>query len=130
MEFPRAGYWEPIIAQISRQNGNFPMAWSTTDAVRSFKYAVGVSECDAAQISAIQADNRVLLFDESLLFSTFGSLPGAARNNINKFLTDAGIDPANNAEVMHDLWSRVSAVVDFKSIDQLLAKLQHDIDNP
>lgn len=129
-EFPRPNFWEPIILEISRANGNFPCAWSTTDALRAFKYAVGVAECDATQLAAVQADNRMNVFDESLLFTTFGSLNGAVRNKINLFLDSAGIARPDSNEVLHDLWSRISEVVDFKTVDQLLEKLQFEIDNP
>jgi hypothetical protein len=127
VEFPRVNFWEPEIQQVSRANGNFPSAWSSTDAVRSFKYAVGVSECTTAQLAAVQADSGINVFDESILFDTFGSLNGAVRNKINSFLDQTGISRPNQNEVLHDLWTRISAVVDFKSIDDLLAKLDEDI---
>lgn len=113
--------------EISRANGNFKCVWSTTDAIRAFKYAVGVAEVDAAQLAVIEADARMNVFDESLLSGTFGSLNGAVRNKINTFLDGAGVTRPANSEVLRDLWSRISTVVDFKSVDQLLAKLEEAI---
>jgi hypothetical protein len=98
--------------------------------VRAFKYAVGVAEVDAAQLAIVEADSRITLFDESILLTTFGSLNGAVRNKINAFLDNAGIARPTNSEVLHDLWSRISQVIDFKSVDDLIAKLNQEISAP
>ena len=115
---------------ISRSTGGFISVWSTTDVIRNFKYAIGVAEVTSDQLTAIAADNRIIVFDEALLLTTFGSLNGAVRNKINTFLDNAGIGRPTNDEVLRDLWTRVSELVDFKSVDDLLAKLQYEIEHP
>lgn len=106
----------------------FPCRWSiAADLARAVKWAVGVAEVDAAQLAAVQGNNEIIMFDESLLFAEFQSLPGAARNNINSFTDSIGLARAQNNEVLHDLWSRISVATDFKPLDKLIEELEAEI---
>lgn len=126
-QYPRPNYWQPYILSFRDSHTYFPCYWSTTDLDRAFKYAVGVAEVTADQLVAIEADSAITLFDQSLLFTTFGSLNGAVRNKINSFLDSAGIARPTNSEVLHDVWTRVSQVIDFKSVDDLIAMLDAEV---
>ncbi len=129
-QYPRPNYWEPLMESVRRQfSPMFPASWSiAADLARSTKWCVGVAEVNTAQLAAVQGTTAIIVFDETLLFSTFQSLPGAARNNINAFTDSIGMARAQNSEVLHDLWNRISTGTDFKPLDALIVELQAEID--
>ncbi len=123
IEGPHADMWHPAITSIVANDGTNAVFWSTTDALRSVKYAAGAANLDDAHLALVQADNTIHVIVEPEWFTQFDQLAATRKNRIRTFLTNAGIAlPANN-EVLRDLWNRIVQGIDNKTIEELLNSL-------
>ena len=90
----RGDTWEPKICGFQRQaTGFFPAVWTTTDAIRQGKWALGMAEVTPAQQAAIDTDNTIHTFNlANERFQRFQDLPAGRRNRVNTFLQALGIE--------------------------------------
>lgn len=124
----RLNVWMPAILPLrDGPTGNFVCEWSSTDLVRTAKYAIGTAEVTQAQLDVIVATGTIHVQLESEWALTFSDLTPTKRLALNNFFTTIGeVRPGTN-EVVRDFHQRVAQLVDGKTVevhlDQLAAKL-------
>ena len=124
---PGRPYWMPKIEYIlgTQQADSYKLAWTTTDAIRANKWAVGAANLTLAQLALIQGDNEIRIVTEPDWLRTFNQLPAQVRTRVNAFCDQIGVvRPANN-EVLRDLFQRLVAVIEsLKSIEGILTEAE------
>lgn len=119
-------HWAPRIILIRNgATGYFPVRWTTTDAIRANKWAVGAADVTPEQLTAIQQDSLIRVIDVATeRFVTFGSLSAQRRQAINNFLSNAGLAAAQTNEVLDDLLDRIIRSNEpVKNANSILAEL-------
>jgi hypothetical protein len=121
IENPRPNYWEPKILTVLNSTGQpLNARWTTTDALRTVKWACGVAEVTPEQLTAIQGDTQIHIVSLAERALRWVDIALARRTRLRTLLEAAGIAVPTNSELLKDIFTRIVRVNEPpKSIDSI-----------
>jgi hypothetical protein len=113
----RRGMSLPKVVEILDSFGPHVTSWSTTPGHRAAPYAAGCSEVTEEQQAALAAEAQVFIWTEPEWQQQFDQLPAAFRNRLNQFCNQIGVTRPLNNEVIRDIVTRLTTLIDNKPIE-------------
>ena len=115
----RPGVTGPRVVKLLDNNSPDPhvSSWDTTPSSRAAPYAVGCSEVNVAQLAILLADTEVIIFADTEWDRQFDQQLVATRTRVNSFLTTIGVTRPVSNEVIRDLLSRMTLLLNIQRVE-------------
>ena len=114
----------PAVVRVLDTVGPHTTSWSTTPGHRSAPYAVGCSSVLVEQLTALEAEPTIHVWDEAAWQQQFDTLPIGIRTRLNQFCTTVGIARPMANEVVRDILTRMSQLIDNKVMEEHVLQVQ------